>query len=347
MKKAIVWIMSICLLLAVTGCRREAAPAGEAGSLPLSSAESQAAAADAPPVGEESQPTGSEGEADASSLPGESSQAESETSATPSELPPVTTEAEPPPAVSSTPETVPGEGEVSVPVPLISTVSLPTSYFDPPAYEKVYEHTEDTLEELIAWINSPGALTEEGGVYKEAVEYYRDRGYLFYPAFIGEQPELKFVTFQSDGGVTSTNGVGTIWCVPLKEHEAEAASGGIVSYLEAQNITMTPNASAPLPGQEYPMSVWRVGCIETWSTKQVQLANGTKDAVLRVLAWEPEDMDDWVWVSFTRHLHWLEGGFHLWLYSNDTQDPVEAYTPDQAVLSQVQMINVPLTGSTS
>ena len=332
MKKAILWIMSLCLLLAVTGCRREAAPAGEAGSLPLSSAESQS--------------TGSEGEADASSLPGESSQAESETSATPSELPPVTTETEPPPAVSSTPETVPGEGEASTPVPLISTVSLPTSHFDPPAYEKVYEHTEDTLEEMIAWINSPGALTEEGGVYKEAVEYYRDRGYLFCPALGGALPEFKWVKLRSNGVVSFTHeNSGSIWCSPFQEHEAVAASGGIVSYLEAQNITMTPNASAPLPGQEYPMSVWRVGCVETWSPKQVQLANGTKDAVLRVLAWEPEDMDGRV--VFSRHLHWLEGGFHLWISSRDTSDSVEAYIPNQEVLSQVQMINVPLTGSTS
>ena len=346
MKKAIVWIMSLCLLLAVTGCRREAAPAGEAGSLPLSSAESQAAAADAPPVGEESQPTGSEGEADASTLPGESSQAESETSATPSELPPVTTEAEPPPAVSSTPETVPGEGEVSVPVPLISTVSLPTSYFDPPHFNKTYEHTEDTLEEMIAWINSPGALTEEGGVYKEAVEYYRDRGYLFCPALGGALPEYEWINFNAEGSMSYIfENSGSVWCAPLKEYEAEAASGGIVSYLEAQNITMTPNASAPLPGQEYPFHE-ELGCrcIDTWSPKQVQLANGTRDAVLEVLTLDPDEMNGLV--SFYPYLHWLEGGFHLF-YSYGTLDPVEAYTPDQEVLSQVQMINVPLTGSTS
>ena len=344
MKKAIVWILLLCLLLAVTGCRREAAPAGEAGSLPLSPAESQAAVTDAPPAGEESQPSGSEGEADASSLPGESSQAESETPATPSELPPVTTETEPPPAVSSAPETGPGEGEASV--PLISTVSLPASYFDPPHFNKTYEHTEDTLEELIAWINSPEALTEEDGVYKEAVEYYRDRGYLFCPALGGELPEYKWINFNAEGSMSYIfEDSGSVWCAPLKEYEAEAASGGIVSYLEAQNITMTPDASAPLPGQEYPYhEELKCRCIDTWSPKQVQLADGTKDAVLRVTAMDPEEMDGWV--LFYPDLHWLEGGFRIF-YSYGTLDPVEAYTPNQAVLSQVQMINVPLTGSTS
>lgn len=341
MKKAIVWILLLCLLLAVTGCQREA------GSLPLSSADSQLVTTDAPPEGEEGQPSGSEGEADASLPQGESSQAEGETSTTPSEFPPVTTETEPPPAASSMPETGLSEGETSVPV--ISTVSLPTSYFDPPAYEKVYEHNdEDTLEKLIAWINSPEALTEEDGVYKEAVEYYRDRGYLFCPVLGGELPDVAWISFRSNGTVVyvlENEDSGSIWCSPFQEHEAQAASGGIVSYLEDQNITMIPDASAPLPGQEYPMSVWRVGCIETWSPKQVQLADGTKDAVLRVLAWDPEDKDGRV--TFTRHLHWLEGGFHFWLYSHDTSDPVEAYTPNQAVLSQVQMINVPLTGSNS
>ena len=340
MKKAMLYVLALCICLTMAGCRREVLPAGEVD-------ESQAGMEANAPIDCSDAPLDStEMESSAEPDDGEdpvSSDASGEVSVVaPSVVSDVATETEPPsslPAASADPGESAGE---SAAPPVISTVSLPASYFTPPDLNRLYKRSESTLERLINWINSEEALTEEGGVYREAVEYYRERGYLFYPAFVGEAPELSWISFRADGCVAVTyDEEGTVWYTPMSE--SEAAAGGIVPYLESKGHTMTPNATAPQPGQKYPSSVWGVGCIETWTPKQVQLANGLMDAVLRVYAFEL-DGDDFH--GYPCALHWLEGGFHV-RYTTTVMDPIIAYSPDQVILPKLYMTNVPLNNTAS
>ena len=342
MKKAMLYVLALCICLTMAGCRREVLPAGEVD-------ESQAGTEANAPIDCSDAPLDStEMESSAEPDDGEdpvSSDASGEVSVVaPPVVSDVATETEPPsslPAASADPGESAGE---SAAPPVISTVSLPASYFDPPDLNRIYEHNENTLERLINWINSEEALTEEDGVYREAVEYYRERGYLFYPAFVGEAPELCWVSLHSNGWVTSTyESFGTIWCAPLSVSKAGVASAGIVAYLESKghemNVPTVFNKVDRIQGHGW----GEVEVTATYTPCQVTMATATQNAVLYV-----EDYDETAigYYKFFKDLHWLEGGFHVW-HSSGAAEPDQAYIPNQVILPKLYMTNVPLNNTAS
>ena len=346
MKKAMLYVLALCICLTMAGCRREVLPAGEVD-------ESQAGTEANAPIDCSDAPLDStEMESSAEPDDGEdpvSSDASGEVSVVaPPVVSDVATETEPPsslPAASADPGESAEEsaGESAAP-PVISTVSLPASYFTPPNYSKLHEHRERTLERLIAWINSEEALTEEDGVYKEAVEYYRERGYLFYAAILEENTELNGVTLLSNAQLlVSYKNAGGFWITPLQTTEAEAAAGGIAAYLESKGHEMNVPTVFHKVDRIQGHGWGEVEVTATYTPCQVTMATATQNAVLYV-----EDYDETAigYYKFFKELHWLEGGFHIW-HSSGTADPDLAYTPNQELMAKVQMINVPLNDSVS
>ena len=181
-------------------------------------------------------------------------------------------------------------------------------------------------------------------MYKEAVEYYRERGYLFYAAILEENTELNGVTLLSNAQLlVSYKNAGGFWITPLQTTEAEAAAGGIAAYLESKGHEMNVPTVFHKVDRIQGHGWGEVEVTATYTPCQVTMATATQNAVLYV-----EDYDETAigYYKFFKELHWLEGGFHIW-HSSGTADPDLAYTPNQELMAKVQMINVPLNDSVS
>ena len=244
--------------------------------------------------------------------------------------------AQPPsPVQSSEPAPVsPDRPASSVVAPVSSGSVSPAAFFSPPDHPSVYEHVEYSLEDLVAWINSDEALTEESGVYRAAVEYWRRRGTVYLASLPQTVSELKRCKLWSNGKISVTfDGAGFIAIFPFNESEAAAVSDGIVSYFEAKGktvasgpVTMTDTASA-------------LDLSTRFVERSLSVANNPTDAVLEIL---PFDLQNGT-IAYIRRMHWFQNGFHMCYNFIDAYTPEEAAVVNESLLSQLQFSDVSLS----
>ena len=245
--------------------------------------------------------------------------------------------AQPPsPVQSSEPAPVsPDRPASSVVAPVSSGSVAPAAFFSPPDHPSVYEHVEYSLEDLVAWINSDEALTEESGVYRAAVEYWRRRGTVYLASLPQTVSKIDWCKLWSDGKVSVTfeDGFGYVAIFPFNESEATAVSDGIVSYFEAKGktvasgpVTMTDTASA-------------LDLSTRFVERSLSVANNATDAVLEIRPYELSNGK----TIYVRFLHWFQNGFRMCYHFMDANTPEDAAAVNEFPLSQLQFSNVSLS----
>lgn len=228
MKKLVSLLLVMLLCLSIAGCEKSGVATGELNA--SSPASDESTITDLP--SEELPALESETAEPASATePASVLESDAEASAQP-----------PSPVQSSEPAPVsPDRPASSVVAPVSSGSVAPAAFFSPPDHPSVYEHVEYSLEDLVAWINSDEALTEESGVYRAAVEYWRRRGTVYLASLPQTVSELKRCKLWSNGKISVTfDGAGFIAIFPFNESEAAAVSDGIVSYFEAKGKPWHP-----------------------------------------------------------------------------------------------------------
>ena len=212
----------------------------------------------------------------------------------------------------------------------------------PPDHLKIHEHTEYTLEAFLEWFNSDAALTEANGAYRQAVEYYRERGEL--PITFASQ-KAEWYKLYSTGWLTAYfDGKGRVKIRPFTSSETVAAAKGIVSYFEAEEKTVAANAAtADLLSISQSSPERLVECTVSIDSKPT-------NAVFRVCR------EDIMWgteirrTTYTRDLYWIWDGFHVELSfraNDDLNEAVVLDETDEAFFSQLQLRNIALTAAPS
>ena len=321
MKKLVSLLLVMLLCLSIAGCEKSGVATGELNA--SSPASDESTITDLP---SEELPTLESETAEPASATEPASVLESDAEAS----------AQPPsPVQSSEPAPVsPDRPASSVVAPVSSGSVSPAAFFSPPDHPSVYEHVEYSLEDLVAWISSDEALTEESGVYRAAVEYWRRRGTVYLASLPQTVSELKRCKLWSNGKISVTfDGAGFIAIFPFNESEAAAVSDGIVSYFEAKGktvasgpVTMTDTASA-------------LDLSTRFVERSLSVANNATDAVLEIRPYELSNGK----TIYVRFLHWFQNGFRMCYHFMDANTPEDAAAVNEFPLSQLQFSNVSLS----
>jgi len=222
--------------------------------------------------------------------------------------------------------------------------NIVAQFSPPPDHLKIHEHTEYTLEAFLEWFNSDAALTEANGAYRQAIEYYRERGEL--PITFASQ-KAKWYKLYSTGWLEFCfDGKGIVTIRPFTSSETVAAAKGIVSYFEGEGKTVAANAAtADLLSISQSSPERLVECIVSIDSKPT-------NAVFRVCR------EDIMWgttgkirrTTYTRDLYWIWDGFHVELSfrANDNLNKaIVLDETDEAFFSQLYFENVALTAAPS
>lgn len=143
----------------------------------------------------------------------------------------------------------PAASFLSPDTPALPPVMTP-AVFCPPDHPSVYEHTEYTLEGFWAWLNSEEALTEDNGVYKDAVNFYRSCKSFPLASMDTKDLPVRWYKLYSNGELSVSfkwsddayNGPSRIAIIPFADKEVPMAKNGAVSYFKAKgnNVASGP-----------------------------------------------------------------------------------------------------------
>ena len=327
MNKLFSFLLVFLFCLSVVGCKQSAAPTGE---LNVSSLTTSDVISETTSTSEDVLPSDMEMQAPVSAA--QSTHETNSDAAVPSA--PLAQSPETAPATSSNAPVSSTESVTSIPTPVSSEAFTPAAFFCPPDYPSVYEHTEYSLDDFIAWMNSDKALTEENGVYQAAVEYWRKRGTVCLASLPQDVSKIKWWKLYSDGRLCVTFEDGYIIICPFNENEVTIAKDGINSYFQAKGNTLTTSASTNS------MELANKALTTRFVTRSTNIASKVIDTVLEIRPYELSNDQ----ITYIRILHWFQKGFHMSYWFRSTHAPEKAPVIDDFILSQLQFQDIALSG---
>ena len=332
MNKLFSFLLVFLFCLSVVGCKQSAAPTGE---LNVSSLTTSDVISETTSTSEDVLPSDMETQAPVSAA--QSTHETDSDVAVPSAPPAQSPETAP--VTSSNAPVSPTESVTSIPTPVSSEAFTPAAFFCPPDYPSVYEHTEYSLDDFLAWINSDKALTEENGVYQAAVEYWRKRGAIYLITLSQEVSKIKWCQLYSDGNISLlfAEQCGYIIIRPFNKNEATVIKAGVNSYFQAKGTTVETNSDIISAKLANDASTIR------FIARSAPIASKTADAVLEIMPFELLDHS----ITYIRILHWFQDGFYIRYYPPNANTPETSTIIDDSILSQLQFQDVSLSKTAS
>ena len=228
---------------------------------------------------------------------------------------------------------------IVIPLPdlTLPRTSKPPVYFSPPAEQAIYDHRSTSLSSLIQWINSDGALTEEEGAYRKAVEFHRLKNEILVPRFTDQQYEIDMVYFYSDGPISYKlkNRKGIVGVHPIVESEEEALANGIQQYF-SNKYPMNQLIPTTYPGGYELYS--------TYSAAQYEINGKMTEAVHAQVELRSTIMNgSVVSTSYKNYIYFIYDNQRI-IYEDSETQPTE---PNIHLLQNLYFDSVPLTNESS